>query len=95
MKKKIQHTIKPSYSVGNNELSDFFPLLISIVIAYFVNIPLGFKALIIYIGWEMTSMIAGIRKYFPRSFSSYLKYRFGLSRPKTVPPRNIKEFSGQ
>jgi len=95
MKKQIQQTIKPKYSIGNNDLSDFIPLFIAVLVAYFVPLPFGFRALIIYVGWEMTALMAGIKKYFPRSFASYLKYKFGLSKADTVPPKDIKEFAGQ
>jgi hypothetical protein len=94
MKKHIQHTIKPKYSIGNNDLSDFIPLLFAVVLAYFLPIPFGFKAMIIYIGWEMTGIVSGLKKYFPRSFSSYVKYKFNLSKPKTLPTHETKEFAG-
>jgi len=95
MKKRIQQTIKPKYSIGNNDLSDFTPLFVTVVVAYFLPLPFGFKVLIVYIGWEMTALVAGIKKFFPRSFASYLKYKFKMSRSRTVPPYEIKEFSGQ
>jgi len=94
MKKQIQHTIKPKYSIGNNDLSDFIPLLFAVVLAYFLPIPFGFKALIIYIGWEAAGLLSGLKKYFPRSFLSYVKYRFNLSTPSNLPTQKIKEFAG-
>lgn len=94
MKKKIQQTIRPKYSIGNYDLSDFIPLFIAVVVAYFTSLPFGFKALIIYIGWEMTALVSAIKKYFPRSFSSYIKYKFNLSQPQSFPPYKIKEFGG-
>lgn len=94
MKKRIQQTIRPKYSIGNYDLSDFTPLFIAVLVAYFTPLPFGFKALIIYIGWEMTALVSGVKKYFPRSFLSYLKYKFNLSRPQFFPPYKIKEFGG-
>ena len=94
MKRKIQQTIRPKYSIGNYDLSDFIPLMVALVVAYFLPLPFGVRALIVYIGWEITALVSGIKKYFPRSFASYLKYKFNLTKSQNFPPYQTKEFGG-
>jgi len=94
MKKQIQQTIKPKYSVGNHEITDFLPVVIAVVLAFSFPLPFGFKALIIYVGWELVGAMVTLKKHFSRSFISHAKYKLGLLKSNDVPKHNIKEFAG-